>query len=234
MGWGGVDNKTKNNKDLQLKNIAGSIAALDLSYSLCCDCFIGIGTVAEYSLQKNVIDYNLKQAPNDIYGACKTATHYLLESIAKERKQNFIWAILPSTFGPGRSEDNILTYTIKSLLNGETPRYGLLEQEWDFLYVSEVARALLYILEKGKANSVYGIGSGEFHKLKEYIEKIRDLINPDILLGIGQRTEESGKSISSCVSINKLKHDTGFVPKITFEEGIKRTIEFYKSQGVAK
>ncbi len=228
LGWGGVDNKEKNDKDLQVKNLYNSIAALDKAYFLKCKCFIGIGTVAEYSLQNDIIDYTLKQAPNDIYGACKTATHYILETIARQRKQDFIWVILPSTFGPGRSEDNILTYTIKKLLNSEKPAFGKLEQKWDFLYVSEVARALVCILEKGNRNDVYGIGSGEFHSLREYIEKIRDLINPELPLGIGERMEESEKSISSCVSIRKLQQDTGFVPKISFEEGIKITIDFYK------
>ncbi len=134
LGWGGVDNKEKNDKDLQVQNLYNSISALDKAYSLKCKCFIGIGTVAEYSLQNDIIDYTLKQAPNDIYGACKTATHYILETIARQRKQDFIWVILPSTFGPGRSEDNILTYTIKK--HKENPTSAQVSQKQAFHYLT--------------------------------------------------------------------------------------------------
>lgn len=228
LGWGGVDNKEKNNREIQLNNIQSSIKALDLSYKLGCKLFIGTGTVAEYAASPETINYDIKQAPNDIYGACKTATHYILEAIAKERNQKFIWAILPSTFGPGRTEDNILTYTICSLLKGESPKYGKLEQMWDFLYVSEVARALISIYEKGKGNSVYGIGSGEFHTLRYYIEMIHSKIDKKIPLRIGSLEEQSKKSISSCVNITKLTQDTGFIPKISFNDGMDLTISYYK------
>ncbi len=229
LGWAGVDNKDKNNKELQLSNINSSVKALDLAYSLNVKKFIGAGTVAEYALQEDLIDYKIKQAPNDLYGACKTSCHYILESIARQRNQGFIWTIIPSSFGPGRSSDNILTYTIESLLKGESPRYGKLEQIWDFLYISEVARALVLILEKGKDNCLYGIGSGEFHSLKYYIEIIHSVIDSSIPLKIGE-IKESKSAISSCVNIFKLQQDTGFVPKVSFEDGIKKTIEYYKNQ----
>lgn len=230
LGWAGVDNKEKNNKEVQISNISSSVKALDLAYTLNVDKFIGAGTVAEYALQEDLIDYKIKQAPNDVYGACKTSCHYILEAIARQRNQNFIWAIIPSSFGPGRSSDNILTYTIETLLKGESPKFGKLEQIWDFLYISEVVRALVLIMEKGLPNCVYGIGSGEFHSLRYYIDVIHSIIDSSIPLGIGE-IKESKAAISSCVNIFKLKKDTGFEPNVTFEEGIKRTLEYYEKQG---
>ena len=107
--------------------------------------FIGIGTVAEYSFCESIMDVNAKQTPNDMYGAAKTAVHYLLETRARILKMPFIWTVIPSTFGEGRRDNNIITYTIMSLLRGEKPEYGYLTQMWDFLYVKEVVRALRYI-----------------------------------------------------------------------------------------
>ena len=150
-----------------------------------------------------------------------------MEATAKQIGQDLIWAVLPSTYGEGRKGDNILTYTIKSLLSNKKPKYGKLEQMWDFLYVSEVARALVELGEKGKHNSTYGIGSGVYRTLKDYIVIVRNLINPDLELGIGEL--DVPEELSSCVDIAKLTNDTGFVPQISFEEGIRRTIEYYKN-----
>lgn len=228
LGWGGVNGTDKNNIQKQISNIQTTIDMLKLSKELDCSVFIAAGTVAEYVFCEGVIDFSKKQTPNDMYGATKVAVHYLLEAAAKEIEQNIIWVILPSTFGEGRSGENILTYTIMSLLRGECPEYGELNQMWDFLYVTEVARALVDIGKRGKMNTTYGIGSGEYRPLREYINIIRNKINPDLPLGIGRKKLIKKETFSSCVNIESLTKDTGFVPRISFEEGITKTIEYYK------
>lgn len=114
LGWGGVNGSDKNNIELQISNIQISIDMLKVSKELDCSVFIAAGTVAEYVFCEGVIDFEEKQTPNDMYGATKVAVHYLLEAVAKEIEQNIIWVILPSTYGEGRSGENILTYTIIS------------------------------------------------------------------------------------------------------------------------
>lgn len=228
LGWAGVDSKKKNDVYLQLDNIKNSIEAMSVSKELKCQKFIGGGTVAEYTFNENEINPSLKQTPNDMYGAAKVATHYMLEVYAKNLELNMIWAILPSTFGEGRRTDNILTYTICKLLKREVPLYGDLEQMWDFLYVEEVARALVKLGERGLPGVTYGIGSGQYHKLKEYIMQIRDMIDPSLELGIGRL--ETNSNFSSCVNIERLMMDTGFVPQISFEEGMRRTIAYYRDK----
>lgn len=227
LGWAGVDGKDKNNISLQSSNIQVAIDMIHLSKEVGCGLFVAAGTVAEYVFSKDVIDFSMKQTPNDVYGATKVAVHYLLDAIAKQIGQDMIWAVLPSTFGEGRKEDNIITYTITMLINGKRLKYGSLEQMWDFLYVTEVARALVEIGEKGRHNMTYGIGSGEYRSLKDYVCAIRDMIDPKLPLGIGERVAEGAVSLSSCVNIEQLTKDTGFIPRISFEEGMKRTIRYY-------
>ena len=226
--WDGVASEDKNNLDKQLNNIHNSLQAIDLCHDIGCRLFVSSGTVAEYALTTDVMDLESKQCPNDFYGATKVAVHYYLTVRANQLAQPFIWCVLPSTYGEGRASNNIITYTIKTLLKREKPQYGDLNQMWDFLYVSEVARALRYVGEKGIPGKVYGIGSGEYRPLKEYICTIRDLIDPNLLLGIGEKPDESKKSFSSCVNIYDLIKDTGFKPQISFEDGITRTIEYYR------
>lgn len=234
LGWGGCGGRDKNNIFLQCNNIQMSIDMMRLSKEVGCTLFIAAGTVAEYVFSNGVIDFTMKQTPNDVYGAAKVAVHYLLETIAKQIGQDMIWAVLPSTFGEGRKEDNIITYTITMLIEGRYPKYGNLEQMWDFLYVTEVARALVEIGEKGKHNRTYGIGSGEYRTLKDYIFTIRDMINPKLPLGIGEREVNGIEALSSCINIEQLTKDTGFVPKVSFEEGMERTIQYYKKLGNCK
>ena len=106
---------------------------------------------------------------------------------------------------------------------------------WDFLYVSEVARALRYIGEKGNPGKTYGIGSGVYKPLREYIMAVRDAIDPGLELGIGEDPGRSRQTFSSCVNIYDLVRDTGFMPEVSFEagirmiaEGIERTVAYWR------
>lgn len=229
LAWEGVSTEMKNESELQLENIRFSMEMLEFANTIKAGRFIATGTVAEYAFSENIMDINGRQTPNDMYGAAKTAVHYMLETQARLLKLPFNWAVVPSTFGEGRRDNNIITYTITSLLRREKPSFGYLLQMWDFLHVKEVVRALWLIGEKGVPDKTYGIGSGVFKPLKDYIVQIRDIIDPSLPLGIGDIPSLSDKAFSSCVSIYDITKDTGFVPEITFEEGIRRTIPYYRA-----
>lgn len=230
LAWAGVSTKQKNDAKLQMENLHFSMDMLEYAKKIGAGRFFGMGTVAEYAFSENTIEANgSRQTPNDMYGAAKTSAHYMLETYARLLEMPFNWIVLPSTYGEGRRDDNIITYTITTLLRGERPSYGMLMQMWDFLYVAEVARALRLIGEKGVAGKTYGIGSGVYRQLKDYIIKIRDIIDPGLELGIGDTPALSDKAFSSCVNIYELVKDTGFEPEVTFEEGIRKTIEYYRA-----
>ena len=227
LAWEGVAPEKKNDRSIQVKNIDLALEMLEYANKVRAKRFIATGTVAEYTFCEDVMDVYAKQTPNDLYGASKTAAHYMLETWARNIGMPFNWVVIPSTFGEGRRDNNILTYTIRTLLKGEKPSYGYLNQMWDFLYVAEVARALRLIGEKGKPGKIYAIGSGIYKPLREYVEIIRDCINPDLPLGIGERPEISDKAFSSCVSIKELTDDTGFIPTVLFEDAIRKVIDYY-------
>lgn len=228
LAWGGVSSVHKNDLNIQLENVRASLNLLETVSQSGCRRFISTGTVAEYALCDNVMDMADRQTPNDIYGAAKVSAHYFLEVRARQLSQPFIWCVLPSTFGERRNDGNIVTYTIKALLNGEEPIYGDLHQMWDFLYVKDVVRAIRLIGEKGKTDKVYGIGSGEYHTLCEYITRIRDVIDPSLPLGFGKNKDQTSRTFSSCVNNYDLIRDTGFQQLYSFEEGIKRTIDYWR------
>lgn len=229
LAWAGVDSEHKNSFDTQLNNIRLATEALLIASRLKARKFIASGTVAEYVFSKDIMNVNEKQTPNDLYGAAKVSTHYFLDVMSRQLNQPFIWIIIPSTFGERRGDSNIITYTIKTLLAREKPKYGALQQMWDFLYVSEVARAIRLIGERGKPGKIYGIGSGIYRPLRDYIEEIRDIIDPSLPLGIGEYPAMSQQTLSSCVNIDLLTQDTGFVPEISFQDGIMRTIEYLRN-----
>lgn len=230
LAWDGVSTENKNDYLLQLKNINVAMHIMDIAKSIGCRKLISAGTVAEYVFSGGVMDFSMKQTPNDFYGAAKVSTHYFLDVHSNRLDYPYIWAVLPSTFGERRADNNIITYTIRELLNKRIPQYGTLDQMWDFLYISDVVRALYLLGMFGKHNTTYGIGSGKFRTLLEYILTIRDIIDPSLPIDIGVKKYNTKQLMSSCVDINELVMDTGFKPEVSFEEGIKKTILYMKQR----
>ena len=66
--------------------------------------------------------------------------------------------------------------------------------------------------------------------LREYIEVIRDTVNPLAEVGIGEREYNEGQVMYLCADIDELTKDTGFVPATSFEEGIKITVDWTRGQ----
>lgn len=229
LAWAGVAPEEKNNIELQMNNIRSAMEVLKLAKEAGCSRFLMAGTVAEYTRCEDVMDTGKRQTPSDFYGAAKASSYYFLRVLAEQLGIGLVWTIVPSTYGPGRTDNNLLTYTIRTLLAGGKPSYGSLTQQWDFLYVEEVARGIVYVGEKGTDGKVYGIGSGTYRPLKEYVCMIRDIIDSGLPLGIGEHPQLSGRVYSSCVDNQELCRDTGFVPEENFEENIRKTIAWYKS-----
>jgi len=230
LAWAGVSAENKNNFDMQYDNIRLCVNALTSAKKINCSLFIGAGTVAEYMYCDKPMNDSFPVSPADAYGAAKASSKLFCNVMAKQLGQNMIWTILPSVYGEGREGENILTYTIRTLLRNDKPSFTKLEQLWDFLYVGDLAKALYMIGIKGKHGETYGIGSGIFKPMRFYIETIRDIINKDLPIGIGDIPYLNDRIPSSCVDTSKLSTDTGFIPSYTFEQGIKKTIKWYNNK----
>lgn len=226
FAWMGVNAEQKNNLSIQLQNINMSLKMLDICNAIKCKKFISAGTVAEYTLEKGRININHKASPIDYYGAAKASTRVFLEVRARQLDIPFNWIIISSTYGERRVDNNILSYTIKNLINNKIPKYGKLDQMWDFMYVGETVRAIRFIGEKGIANKTYAVGSGENRTLKQFVVEIRNIINPESQLQISDDRRRVD-TMGSCVDIGDLIKDTSFFPTVSFEQGIKKTINWF-------
>ena len=171
-------------------------------------------------------------SPQNAYGAAKVAARFLCESLCKELKIPYIYAVATGIYASDRRDDNVIYYTISKLLKREKPSLTKLEQLWDYVHIDDAVEALYLISTKGKDGAFYSIGHGDNWALANYIYKIRDIIDPSLPLGIGEVPYKgrSGVLPCSCVDLTDLCHDTGFVPRVSFEEGITRVIEAVKNQ----
>lgn len=234
MAWSGVSTTLKNEVEVQTVNILYSLSVMQFAKNNNINKVIMPGSASEYSLGEDAIDGKNNPAPSDMYAASKVATRILCQTYAKQHKIDFIWMIITSVYGPGRNDSNLITYTVKSLLSGECPEFTKLEQLWDYIYIDDLISAFIAVGEKGIGGKSYPVGSGIYCKLSMYITIIHDLINSALPLNIGCLPYKNEKIDNQIMDISELTKDTGFKPCFSFEEGIRKTIAYYKQHNSLK
>ncbi|WFR56312.1 NAD(P)-dependent oxidoreductase [Anaerocolumna sp. AGMB13025] len=230
LAWVGVSSTLKNDEEIQLKNIEYSLNILKLAREIGIKKIIFTGSVSEYAYNKEAVSGIDIPSPADFYSATKVATHYVCDIYARLNNLNFIWVLISSIYGPGREDNNLITYSIKSFLKKERPSFTRLEQRWDYIYIDDLLEALYSVGEAGKNQMIYPIGSGENFQLYHYVKVIRNLIDKNLPIGIGDLPYKTKQIDNSVVDISKLKSDTGYIPKYSFERGISKTIEYFKQK----
>jgi len=230
IAWESTDIADRDNVYTHTNNITYTIDALHAAKRSGCSVFVDAGSQAEYGRVMNKLSGSTPCNPESGYGIAKYSAGKMTQLAATQLGIRYCHTRILSTYGPGMDDRTLIVYLIKTLLARETPRLTKCEQLWDFMYVSDTARALLDISRYGISGKTYPIGSGQVKSLREYVEIIRDLIAPHTELGFGERDYYPHQPMYLCADIDELQADTGFNPVVDFDKGIRLTIEWIKTQ----
>lgn len=232
LAWEGTVGEARNDAALQLQNAAYTLDAVRLAARFGCETFIGAGSQAEYGRYEGRLNARLPAFPETGYGIAKLAAGQLSRLLCAQLGIKHIWVRILSVYGPYDGMQSMVMSAVRRFLNGEKPSFTRGEQQWDYLYSGDAARAMYLLGEKGKGGKVYCLGSGQAMPLKEYILQIRDAIPQAVNIqpGLGEIPYAPGQIMYLCADIGELYADTGFVPEISFAEGIRNTIEYVKNK----
>lgn len=230
FAWMGVSSVFKNDMDIQVQNLNFIEDVFHFAKLLSVKKIICPGTASEYGCSQEIITGNNTPSPSDAYSTIKLRFHELGVQLAQEYEIDFIWTLISTAYGADRKDNNLIHYTITSILAGESPKYTGLQQLWDYIYIDDLVHAFYLLGEKGHGGKVYPIGYGKSEPLRKYVETIQQLINPKAPLGIGELPYKNGKIDNQIIDISELVKDTGFHPQFDFYEGIKRTIEGFTEE----
>jgi len=230
LAWTGSTGDARRDYHLQLTNVKWTLDACNMAKMLNCKRFIGAGTLAE--LDVNAYTPVDGSTPNDVsnYGVAKIAAHYMSKAECCKLQIEHIWALLPNIYGVGNRTANFVNFASKTMLTGKPANFTAGVQPYDFVYISDVARALYLLGERGHANNSYYIGSTEPAALKEFIYKIRNAIDPTIQLNLGVIPFNGVAQPIETFNCNKLIKHTGYYPKISFDDGIKITVKWLRKE----
>ena len=160
MAWIGINAKERNNENTQALNFTYSISVVQFAERNNIRRLLMPGSASQFACGNDIIDGKHRPSPSDLYSAAKVSIFYFCKALCEKKNIDLIWPIITSVYGPGRDDNNLLTYVIKSLLIGDVPATTKLEQHWDYIYIDDLIDALILLCEKGRGGVIYPLGSG--------------------------------------------------------------------------
>ena len=232
LAWASTYGDARNDVRTQLRNIEYTLSAVRLAKRLGCRAIVTAGSQAEYGLCSEPLRPDTPAFPRTGYGIAKLAAGQLARLLCAQNGMRHCHARILSVYGGADRAETIVSTCVDSMLRGEAPALTECTQTWDFLHVRDAARALYLLLEKGRDGAVYPVGSGQARALREYVLQIQKLTGCAAEPRFGARSLAQDAVRYLCADISTLTADTGFVPEITFTQGILQTIEERKGESV--
>lgn len=235
LGWSGTFGEQRNDAGMQQKNVEYTLDAVRLAMHLGCTHFIGAGSQAEYGRFEGRLTPATRTLPENEYGRAKLAAGIRSAELCRELGLRHSWVRVLSVYGPFDGRNTMIMSVIRGLLSGERVALTKGEQIWNYLYSGDAARALFMLGASSLSvqSRTYCLAGEAEGELREYILRLCRAAGADeSLLGFGEIPYGSAQVMYLTADINRLWQDVGFVPETTFDDGIKKTIEWVRAYGI--
>ena len=224
-----VDNSIKNPGIFIETNVQGTLNLLQASYEAKIERFLQVSTDEVYgTLGKTGYFYETTPlAPNSPYSASKAGADMLVRAYHETYGLFTLNTRCSNNYGPYQYPEKLIPFFISKLLKNEkVPVYGDGLNVRDWLYVYDHCEAIDVVLHNGKSGEVYNIGGHNEKTNMEITKLILDAMGKNES-SIEYVADRLGHDRRYAISNDKITKELGWKPSITFEEGIKLTIEWY-------
>jgi UDP-glucose 4-epimerase len=168
------------------------------------------------------------------YAAAKLAGEFYCQAFAAAYGRETVVLRFFNIFGPRQDRHSpysgVIALFISAMIEGRTPRIngdGL--QSRDFTYVGDVVQALTKAADTpGVSGRTYNVGTGRGTNLLELVATLNRLLGTNVKPEHGP--ERAGDIRHSRADITAIRRDLGYEPAFTFEEGLRRTMAWYREQ----
>jgi UDP-glucose 4-epimerase len=230
LAWSGITAETRNDPEQVSRNVRQALSVLEAAGAAGCGTFISVGSQAEYGRVNGVIREDQPAYPETAYGVAKLALSQLATKYCELAGMRCVWLRLFSTYGPMDTASHMLPTLIETLLRGGRPGLTRCEQQWDYLYIEDVAEALHQSAITPGASGIFNLSSGRTTPLLEIVTRVRDLIDPSLPLGIGEVAYREGQVMHLEGDMTRLRAATGWQPRVSLEDGLERTVAWHRQQ----
>ena len=226
-----VDRSIQNSEDFIKTNIEGTRVLLDAAKNNGNIRFHHVSTDEVFgalSLDDAPFNENTPYDPRSPYSASKAASDHLVRAYFHTHKLPITISNCTNNYGPFQFPEKLIPLFITNLMEGKkVPVYGEGKNIRDWIYVDDHNAGVDAVIKKGKIGETYCLGGENEITNLEITKKILGLTGKGEEM-IEYVKDRPGHDLRYAMDITKAKNELGWEPKLKFEEGLKKTVEWYK------
>jgi dTDP-glucose 4,6-dehydratase len=173
--------------------------------------------------------------PHSPYSASKAGSDHFVRAYYDTYGLGTVISNCSNNYGSYHFPEKLIPLAINNIKqNKPVPVYGKGENIRDWLWVEDHARAIDLIFHKAKAGATYNIGGHNEWKNIDLIKLLCNILDKKLNRPVGTSaglitfvTDRAGHDQRYAIDASKLKNELGWVPSITFEEGLEKTVDWY-------
>ena len=226
-----VDRSISSSKEFVVSNIVGVQVLLDAvrmqDHHIR---FVQISTDEVYgSINQGSWSETFPLLPNSPYSATKAAGEMLASAYERTYGLDIVITRCSNNYGTHHFPEKLIPLFITNLLEDKkVPLYGTGSNVRDWLHVDDHCRGIDLALRKGRSGEIYNIGGGRELTNIQITNIILDLMGKDAT-SVEYVEDRKGHDFRYSIDCSKIMRELAYKPEIQFEDGIKSTIEWYKS-----
>ncbi|HKP89361.1 MAG TPA: NAD(P)-dependent oxidoreductase [Thermoleophilaceae bacterium] len=189
-----------------------------------------VGTCAEYDLTDGTcVEGVTPLRPTTLYGAAKNALQEVSAAHTGVAGYSAAWARLFFAYGPGEPPERLVPATVRGILAGQSVELSHGRQLRDFVFVEDVAAALVKLLGSEVEGAV-NIGTGQAVSLRDVVEAIAERLGQPADLRFGARPADPNEPPLIVADTTRLRDEVGFAPAVSLAEGIDRAAGWWRER----
>jgi dTDP-glucose 4,6-dehydratase len=226
-----VDRSIENASPFLHTNVAGVMCLLEAARKFRLPRFVHISTDEVYGSAPAGVSFSEEALldPRSPYAASKASADHFVAAYANTYGVSAIILRCTNNYGPFQFPEKLIPLMVANAQDDKSlPIYGDGLQERDWLFVEDYCRAIAVALEKGRPGEVYNVSAGRpLPNLHVVRTILKHLGKPESLMKYV--TDRPGHDRRYALDSSKIQRDLGWKALIPFEEGIGRTIDWYRA-----
>lgn len=190
--------------------------------------FLFASSGAVYGRIKGEVNEHSPVLPGSPYVASKLAAENAVIEWGQRTGNHVIVARPFNHSGPGQSTSFFLPAIVEQIVSlpssGGEVEVGNLDVQRDFSHVLDIVRGYRHLLEKGKAGEIYNLASGRSVRLSDVLQDVARLGGRRVTTKTSSERFRPEAQGPVCVSLDKVKRDTGWAPRLSLEELLKELV----------
>lgn len=228
-----VDRSIEGASEFVSTNVVGTQVLLQAALEARIERFVHVSTDEVYgSVETGASVETDPLEPNSPYSASKAASDLLALAYHRTHGLPVCVTRCSNNYGPHQYPEKLIPLFVSHLLDGRpVPLYGDGRNVRDWLHVDDHCRAIAAVAVGGRPGEIYNIGGGTELSNIELTRRLLELVGASEAM-VERVADRKGHDRRYCVDWSKIRAELGYRPQVEFDDGLRRTVEWYRRNRV--